>query len=262
MVSIDVEPDLPKNPDDKPQFFGVEGLGTLLKSLERKKISSTLFVTGEVLENFPDKVVGWGKSHEIASHGHRHQPLTSLTEAKRIDFIQKTLSAHQDLLGKKPLGYRAVQHNIDNMQISILERHGFAYDSSVMPNYPPFKSYPGWKGRAPSIPYNPSESDYRKIGSMKILELPVSPLFLGVPISGKWICGLKPEFYKILLMVHRPEFICINLHSWDMCPQGSVGWNNANFIEYANKLLEMLAGYGYEMASGEKIYERHRRRNR
>ena len=253
-VSIDVEEDLRK--DDTKTFEGIKKLKEILDIFKKYKIKSTLFVTGDVLQKFPDLVDNWSKNHEIACHGFYHIPLYEISTLERKKQLEDFSQIYEDLLSKKPKGFRAVQHTIDDTQIKLLIDSGFIYDSSVIPRYIFFKKYIGYKGKAPNLPYMPCSNDYRKKGDSKILELPVSPLLFNFPFSGTWIRIFGPNFYKFLLFLKKPKYICLALHSWDaICYNGKYSKNSGeDFLEFLDIILDYVNKF-YIFKSGEDFLQ-------
>lgn len=253
MVSIDVEEDIGYG--GKKTFFGVENLGRILKIFELFDIKATLFVTGEVLEAYPHLVEGWSRSHEISCHGYYHMPLYALSLSEREKQLEDFCRSYERILSNKPKGFRAVQHTIDNDQLTLLEKFGFSYDSSVMPNYPFVRKYVGYKGKAPTEPYFPNYDDYRKRGDMKVLEIPVTPLIFGIPLCGTWLRVFRPTFYRVLLAFKKPKFISLTMHSWDCVKYKGIFSVNAGekFPEILGEVLTDLKHYGYHFISNREL---------
>jgi len=251
MVSVDVEEDL-----NQKTFCGVENLDKVIDIFDKFRINATLFTTGLVLEKYPDLIVKWSKKHEIGCHGYYHVPLSELSIYERKKQLEDFCELYESILGAKPKGFRAVQHTIDNLQLELLEKFGFEYDSSVVPRYVPIKKYVGYRGRAPAEPYYPDYSDYKKKGDMKILEFPVTPLIFGIPLYGTWIRVFGLGFYKFLLVLKKPEFINLAMHPWDALKyEGKFSKNSGeNFLEYLDNILEML-NKDYKFKSGEEIFK-------
>ena len=222
-LSIDVEEDL--RADGQKSFRGAENLEEMLAIFKQFEAPATLFVTGEALANYPELAKNWAVDFEIGCHGYWHRPLSQLPLAER----EKGLV---DFLGLKEVkGFRAVQNVIDNEQFPLLEKYGFLYDSSVVPNYPFLKKYIGYKGRAPLAPYHPAVGNHLEKGEMKILEIPLTPHLWGIPLVGTWLRKLGVGFYKILFFFYQPKFISFSMHSWDPILSDN----------YLKQLAEMLA---------------------
>ncbi len=256
-VSVDVEEDLADlQPDSggSKTFRGVESLDRILEVFNEFGLRASLFATGEVLEKYPRLVERWSVKHEIACHGYYHLPLYRLLAAEREKQLEDSCRVYGRILGRNPKGFRAVMHMIDNTQLRLLEKCGFAYDSSVVPRYIPLRKYVGYKGKAPTEPYHPSYDNYREKGGHRILEIPNTPLVFGIPLSGTWIRVLSPHLYRVLLMLKKPEFISLAMHSWDAVKyNGSFSKNSGDtFIEYLASILRMLAR-DYRLVPAEEV---------
>ncbi|MBI2868944.1 MAG: polysaccharide deacetylase family protein [Chloroflexi bacterium] len=236
LVSVDVEEDL-----GTKTFRGVENLDNILDVFDDFGIRATLFVTGEVIEKFPVMVQRWSRKHEIGSHGYYHTNLRELSHAAREQQLAGFCALYEKILGQSPRGFRAVQHSIDEAQLKIIERLGFAYDSSVIPGYVPLRRYAGFRGKAPVVPYHPSYDDCRKEGNMRVLEVPCAPVAFGVPLYGTWIRVLTPRIFDILL-IRKPGFISLAMHSWDgIGYTGPFSRNSGKmFLKYLPEMLAKL----------------------
>ncbi|ENO11856.1 putative xylanase/chitin deacetylase [Thermoplasmatales archaeon SCGC AB-539-C06] len=253
-LSVDIEEDLTNNLNKKT-FKGAENLSSTLDIFKKHNIKATFFVTGEVLEKYPHHVKEWSKNHEIACHGYKHIPLYKIPYNEREEQMSEFISLYENIFDKKPIGFRAVQHTIDNYQMRILEKFEFKYDSSVIPHYPFFKKgYIGFKGHAPVTPYFPSKKNYRKQGEMNILEIPTTGLVLGFPLAGTWLRNFGSGFYKILIEFYKPKFLAFSLHSWDgIAFKGPHSRNSGKkFLEYLDAIIKLLKEY-YSFETGIMI---------
>lgn len=255
-LSIDVEEDL--RDDGEKSFLGVENLEKILAVFRQFGAPATLFVTGEVLDNYPELVKKWAVDCEIACHGYFHQPLSQLPLAERERGLANFIELYRNLLGRAPAGFRAVQNVIDNEQFALLEKLDFLYDSSVVPDYPPFKKYVGYKGPAPLLPYHPLSENHLQKGNMKILEIPLTPHLLGIPLVGTWLRRLRVRFFKLLFSFYQPKFISFSMHSWDAVPGGALSAKNRgqHFVEQLAAMLEYLKKKNYQFLNGEMVYEK------
>jgi len=100
-VSVDVEPDV----DDQKTFRGVENLDKILEVFNKFELKATLFVTGEVLDNYPGLIERWSIKHEIACHGYYHVPLYKLSIPEREKQLEDFCSLYKRILGEKPAGH-------------------------------------------------------------------------------------------------------------------------------------------------------------
>jgi len=257
VVSVDVEEDLADLRQDcggSKTFRGVENLDKILGVFNGFGLRASLFITGEVLEKYPCLVETWSTRHEIACHGYYHVPLYKLSITEREKQLEDYRRIYRKTLGRDPKGFRAVMHTIDGIQLRLLEKYGFTYDSSVVPKYVPFRKYVGYKGKAPTEPYHPSCDNHRERGEHAILEIPNSPLIFGIPLAGTWIRVLSPGVFRVLLALKKPEFISLAMHSWDVVEyKGSFSKNSEEtFIEYLDIVLKMLSK-SYRLMPAEEI---------
>lgn len=254
-LSIDVEKR--ENQEENP-FEGVEKLDNILNVFKKHNANATFFVTGEVLEKYPDLVKKWAKDYEISCHNYYHQTLDLLNLEARERQIKDFVDLYQNALKMRPKGFRAPRNVIDNEQLIVLERYGFLYDSSVLPRYPwrPNR-YIGYKGRAPILPYYPRKDNYRKKGDMKILEIPESPAPFSIPLVGTWLRKLGKGFYKFIFFFRKPKFISFSMHSWDGVEFGGKSSRNSGkkYLRQLDEMLGYLKKIGYEFKRGEEIYE-------
>lgn len=240
-LSVDVEPDY----GNRDTFSGVEKLDEFLKLFEKYNLAATLFVTGDVLEKYPEKIKAWAEKYEIACHSFTHRFWNALSWQERKDELEKFTALYQDIFHNFPVGFRAPSDVIDAEALKLLEEFNFLYDSSVVPCYPFLKRYRGYLGRAPRLPYHPSSENHRLPGEMEILEIPVAGLMLGVPLAGSWIRKLPLFFYKMLFALHAPEFITLRFHPWDnLYP---------NFLAKTEKIVQLLKSKNYQFLNGQKV---------
>ena len=228
------------------KFSGVENLEKILEILKKHGIPATLFVTGQVLEKYSGLVKEWSKDFEIACHSFSHRFWNTLGLPEREKELIDYFALYQKIFNVKPKGFRAPSHLIDQAGIKLLEDQGFLYDSSVVPHYPFFKKYRGFKGKAPLLPYQPSPDNYRQKGNMKILEIPIRGQVFGIPLAGAWIGPTPFWFYKTLFEIYCPDFLTINMHSWDKSEQ---------FLKNLEKIFILLKSKNYQFLNGEQIFE-------
>lgn len=261
-LSIDIESSFAQTKvgamEDKENFEGIEKLDRILDIFKKHNANATLFVTGEVLEKYPDLVKKWAKDYEIGCHNYFHKTLDLLDLETRERQIKDFVDLYQNIFKTRPRGFRAPRNVIDNEQFPILERYKFLYDASVFPRYPwrPNR-YIGYKGRAPILPYYPRKDNYQKKGDMKILEIPESPAPFSIPLVGTWLRKLGVGFYKKIFWFRKPRFITFNMHSWDGVEfKGRSSQNSGKaYLEQLNEMLGYLKKIGYEFKSGEQIVE-------
>ena len=106
----------------------------VLGLLDELGVRATFFVLGMTAERYPDLVrEAVARGHEIASHGHSHEPVFEQTsESFRAD-LERGLEAVEAASGVRAVGYRAPAFSITRdapWAYEVLAELGFAYDSS------------------------------------------------------------------------------------------------------------------------------------
>ena len=115
--------------------FGAEvGVPRLLRLFERHGVKATWCIPGHTVDTWP----GMGKEilaagHEIAHHGYVHENPSPMSLEEETRVMEKGLEALARI-GVKPRGYRSPYWDFSPNTLSILERYGFDYDSSLMAN--------------------------------------------------------------------------------------------------------------------------------
>ena len=179
-VSFDVERDPPAINYGRTSFEGIEKVPDILEVMDRHNARGTFFVTGRVVERFPETVKSIEqRGHEVAAHGgfYHDETIAGLPAEEQKAKISQTKMRIENITDRKVAGYRGPGHKIDNGTILALEELGFAYDSSVVP---------GLGGRilykhgifAPDTPYHPRKDDPFLPGRAGILEIPLTPVFI------------------------------------------------------------------------------------
>lgn len=216
---------------------GIAETNEILGIFKKHGISATLFVTGEILSQHAELVKEWAQTYEIACHSFTHRFWNTLSPEERQQELDDFFNLYQNVLQKTPKGFRAPSHVIDERGIELLDEKGFSYDSSIVPHYPPFKKYRGYRGKAPLSPY--------RFEGMNILEIPVAGQIFGIPLAGAWIRGLPVWLYKLLFIFHQPSFITLNMHSWDVLKTG--------FARKLEEIVKILEKKNYQFINGEQI---------
>lgn len=179
-ISFDVERDPPVANENQITFRGIDEIPAILRILNKHDVRSTFFVTGRVVERYPEALARIKEDgHEIGVHGgyYHDRVFVSLTKEEQRDMISQTADYIKDSVGISPLGFRAPGHRIDSNTLSTLEELNFLYDSSVVP------SAAGWylyahPPSSPERPYRPDAHNPFLVGSMRLTEVPLTPVFL------------------------------------------------------------------------------------
>jgi polysaccharide deacetylase family protein (PEP-CTERM system associated) len=132
----------------------------ILEMLDELELKATFFVLGWVAKNHPKLIKKiQSRGHEIGSHSYWHHNPHLITESDFEKDLKLSISAIQDVTGKKVTAYRAPGFNLfikDQWAFDILFENGITVDSSieVLPSQ--------WKA-----PF------YIEAGKTKILEFPL-----------------------------------------------------------------------------------------
>ncbi|KAF1849901.1 NAD(P)-binding protein [Cucurbitaria berberidis CBS 394.84] len=134
-------------------FFSAHvGVPRLLKLFKKLGIQDkvTWFVPMHSAESFPEEFTSIANSGaEIGLHGYCHEGAPQLTPTQERDVLQHCISLYQELLGRRPLGYRAPLYQLRESTVELLEEYAFLYDSSLshhdskpyyIPALPPIKT--------------------------------------------------------------------------------------------------------------------------
>ncbi|CAE7193437.1 hypothetical protein HRS9139_08922 [Pyrenophora teres f. teres] len=133
-------------------FSAYVGVPRLLKLFAKHHISDkvTWFVPMHSAESFPKEFTAIKESGaEIGLHGYCHEGAPQLTPVQERDVLEHCISLYQELLGKRPLGYRAPCYQLRESTVELLEEYSFLYDSSLthydskpyfLPDLPPIQA--------------------------------------------------------------------------------------------------------------------------
>ncbi|HYC52246.1 MAG TPA: polysaccharide deacetylase family protein [Gemmatimonadaceae bacterium] len=185
-LGIDVEPDCP--PYLSTQYRGVEeGLPRVLDHLDAAGIPVTCFCTGQVAERFPHRVADIiTRGHELASHGHSHQPFDTLDAATaRRDITLSTATLRS--FGAPVTSFRAPNLRFPDQYLPLLEEQGFLVDSS-------------------QAKYKRAYYTSRAVTSMTRVPASMTSSVLRLPawIRDPWLLALASP---VVLFVHPWEFV-------------------------------------------------------
>ncbi|HXI20386.1 MAG TPA: polysaccharide deacetylase family protein, partial [Gemmatimonadales bacterium] len=145
----------------------------LLELLARHGARGTFFTLGWVAEREPGLVRRIAaEGHELASHGHWHRRVFTLTPEEFREEVRRSKALMEDLTGRPCRGFRAPSFSIRpgmEWAFDVLLEEGYRYDSSLFPVRRPDYGYPA----APPRPH----LIRRPAGTL--LELPLATLGWG-----------------------------------------------------------------------------------
>lgn len=228
--------------DRQPKYVeerAAQSLDKTLALLGKHNVHATFFVVGELLEKCPqlaERIREEG--HEIAFHGYSHKRLQNLD----ADTFEKEISMFNSLVKEKCLGFRAPSFSLNNQTIwalRVLEKKGFAYDSSIFSVATPLYGVP----RAPTKPYRPSFDDVAKHDDNgKLWEFPLLTLKmwgLKLPVAGGFYlrqCPVRMVKRAVKSMNKQNAPAVIYVHTWELdseTPVLELGIYRS-YITYAN----------------------------
>ena len=130
---------------------------------QKKKIPATVFAVGMALERNPAvcHALRETKNWEVASHGYRWIDYQNVPEDVEREHIARTIQIHEQLLGKRPVGFYQGKPNANTRRL-IVEEGGFKYDSdSYADDLPYWTQDYGLDRPHLIVPYTLSENDMR-----------------------------------------------------------------------------------------------------
>lgn len=192
-LSFDIEEwfhilNLPSTPppsqwDSLPQTV-VANTERLLAILEEANAHATFFVLGWVARRHPALVHRiHAAGHEVACHGDMHELCYEQGPERFEEDLRRARDCLGDLLGVPVLGYRAPGFSIlaeTSWAFEIIERLGFAYDSSIFPA----SRQHGGDARAPIYPHRIELPEGRELVEFPMTVATWGPFRLAVAGGG------------------------------------------------------------------------------
>jgi len=113
--------------------FGVVGAARILNLMKRRGIATTWFIPGHTVDTYPAMCRRvHAEGHEIANHGYLHEPPARLSAADEEAVLVRGNEAIRRVTGGSARGYRSPAWDLSPHTVSLLLKHGFVYDSSMM----------------------------------------------------------------------------------------------------------------------------------
>jgi len=123
------------------QYGARVGLGRVLELLDEQDVSASFFGPAISFSLAPDmiKAIQAAGRHEIGIHGwiHERNAVLPLEDEKRL--LEMAVERMTDLIGERPVGYRAPSWNFSDNTLDLLMEMGFLYDSSLMADDRPYE---------------------------------------------------------------------------------------------------------------------------
>lgn len=116
-------------------------LGRVLSLLDQHGIAASFFgpaVSFSLAPQMIDMIQASGR-HEIGIHGWIHERNANLPRDEEERLLRKAVERMTELVGKRPVGYRAPSWNFSDSTLDLLMEMGFLYDSSLMADDRPYE---------------------------------------------------------------------------------------------------------------------------
>ncbi|MBI3456219.1 MAG: polysaccharide deacetylase [Candidatus Rokubacteria bacterium] len=115
------------------------GVPRVLKLLEQEQVRATFFIPGWVAERHPTEARAIREAgHEIGHHGYLHERADPEKPGEEREGFVRGLKALQDVLGVRPVGFRAPGWDLTPITLELLREHGFSYSSNLMDDVFPY----------------------------------------------------------------------------------------------------------------------------
>ncbi len=115
------------------------GVPRLLGLLDHLQVPATFFIPGYIAEHHPKMVTAISsREHEIGLHGYLHEKLAYLDETDEEKILLRCADLLEQLVGDRPVGYRAPWFETNPWTSDLLARHGLHYDASEMGDDVPY----------------------------------------------------------------------------------------------------------------------------
>ncbi|MBC7333173.1 MAG: polysaccharide deacetylase family protein [Actinobacteria bacterium] len=149
------------------------GTRKILEIIEEYGIEATFLFTGDAAAKNKKVVCDLRDlGHEIGCHSLQHETVgdalfnipsdRGILEEEARPRLEKNVQIVEEIIGERPVSFRAPRLWQGTSQVLALEELGFLVDAS----------YSQYKYREMILPYHPSKENWLKKGDLKILELP------------------------------------------------------------------------------------------
>jgi len=206
ILTIDVE-------KDKRGKFYFKEFEEHLNELKGNKI--ILFVVPELLIANKQGFRKLIKKYEIGLHGYKHERWNVLSLNEKKKRLASAVLSYKKVFGKKPKWFRAPQFSSDFELIELLEKNGFAFDSSIVQC--PVSQAIFFPKRFFLYIKQCKFANLIKKKRMKIKEIPVSSYFLPVSMFSLRILPFFKFYFvaKFSLLFRKDKKLVFLAHSYE-----------------------------------------------
>jgi peptidoglycan/xylan/chitin deacetylase (PgdA/CDA1 family) len=135
------------------------GIPLVLELFARAGLRTTFFVPGGVALEHPDMVRSLAAAgHEVACHGWLHESTDGFSRDAEFALIERSTDALEQVLGARPVGYRAGLADVNPQTWEILRELGYLYSSNLPTSIWPYL-HAGDGARLVEIPLHASLDD-------------------------------------------------------------------------------------------------------
>lgn len=265
-----------------------EGTPKILRIFDTYGIKGTFLFTGDAAKGNPEVVRQVRRSgHEVGCHSLMHETVgeahfnmpndAPILEEEAQRRLSMNMEMVEDIIGERPVSFRAPRLWQGHGQVSALNAMGFKADLSY--------SVAAHKDRI--LPYHPSKDDWLSEGDLGILEIPNFAFLDDDPAYKKYF-GRKDQWPLVRLLgadfvvEHVQSFadrqiaeagtavLLFYLHPWEFVPMpGIFEYDEGTFhfkdelhkncgdgmTAELDKLIGLLAGAGYAFTTAERFVD-------
>jgi len=169
------------------QYGSRVALDRILTLLDQHDIPASFFGPAVSFSLAPDMIgkIQASGHHEIGIHGWIHETNATLPREEEERLLRKAVARMTELVGTRPVGYRAPSWNFSDNTLDLLLEMGFLYDSSLMADDRPYELLANGKPTG-------------------MVEIPVEWILDDAPLMNP--LGPRYESPRTLLQVYKDEF--------------------------------------------------------
>jgi peptidoglycan/xylan/chitin deacetylase (PgdA/CDA1 family) len=128
-------------PLSQGQYGARVALPRIVNLMNEENIPATFFFPAWSLKLAPEQadLIKNSGQHEIGVHGWIHEMNTALDRPTEARLLRQAVEAIEQIIGERPIGYRAPSWNHSPNTLEIVRELGFIYESSLMHDDRPYE---------------------------------------------------------------------------------------------------------------------------
>jgi len=232
-LTLDFEEDL-GSANPAKSFYCHQGSDTLVSFVIEGDLKITMFITGEILEKYPELLEPYLKNpgnFQFELHAYDHTTIFKSIPERKENMLQG-IEAYRKFFGKTPKYYRAPNGMISPEEIKLLIDEGVYAGSNFFPT-----RFPGRfnNSHIPKTPFFVNQTNY--------FEVPVAVTNrFSVPYSLSYIKLVGSKMFSLLENDLAPDDLVFDFHLHDLFPD-----------QYRNKIkLPALHRLAYSINGSNK----------